>query len=103
MNDIHLLNAITLAWASVGSSPAEGDPTSPVGTSGSGTIIIPPGERMSNAEEAATGLSESGRSTIIKETGNGISLGLAEDGSEAEAADQLVTSAVISIHGFAPP
>ena len=49
----------------------------------------------------ATDLSESGRSMITKETGNGISLGLAEDGNEAEAADQLVTSAVISIHGLA--
>ena len=101
MNEIHWLNAITLDWASVGSSPATGKPTSPVGTSGSGTIIIPPGESISNPEDAATGLSESGKSMITKDTGNGISLGLAEDGNDAEAADQLVTSAVISIHGLA--
>tara|TARA_B100001094_G_scaffold82663_1_gene78936 strand:- start:18872 stop:19249 length:378 start_codon:yes stop_codon:yes gene_type:complete len=85
----------------VGSSPSLGTPTSPVGTSGSGTIIIPPGESILNAEEEAAGLSESGRSIITRETGNGISLGLAEDGNEAEAADQLVTSAVNSVHGLA--
>ena len=83
MNEIHLLKAITLVCASVGSLPSSGNPTSPVGTSGSGTISRPSGDRISNAEEAASGLSESGRSTIIRETGKGISLGLADDGSEA--------------------
>ena len=56
---------------------------------------------MSNAEDDAAGLSESGKSITTRETGNGISLGLAEDGNEAEAADQLVTSAVNSAHGLA--